>query len=121
MSKNLESKLQDALRPVAPSDEFSRTLVQRVTAARDRLSQRERAGRRLPKTAVWWGAVSIAASVLVAVGVQHRFQAERERALGMQARRQVIEALRVTSRKLDLAYQAVRAQSSAVVEADPGV
>jgi hypothetical protein len=32
----------------------------------------------------------------------------------LEARRQVIEALRVTSQKLDLAYQAIKSQSSSV-------
>lgn len=121
MRKNLESKLQDALRPVAPSDEFSRALLKRLTATRKWPAQRERAARRLPKAAAWWIGAPFAAAVLVAFGVQHHLQAERERALGMQARRQVIEALHVTSQKLDLAYQAVRTQSSAFVEADTGV
>lgn len=121
MSKNLESKLQDALRPVAPSDEFTRALLKRVTATRDQPAHQKRAGRRLPRAAAWWLVAPVAASVLVAFGVQHRLQAQRERALGVQARRQVIEALHVTSQKLDLAYRAVRTQSSAFVEADTGV
>jgi hypothetical protein len=121
MRKSLESKLQDALRPVAPSEEFSRTLLTRATATRLLPSQRVRAASRLPKGLAWWSGASLAASVLVAFGIQHHLQAERERALGMQARREVIEALRVTSQKLDLAYRAVRTQSSAFVEADPGV
>lgn len=121
MSKNLESKLQDALRPVAPSDEFSRALQQRVTATRNQPAHHGRADRRFPRAAAWWLAAPVAASVLVAFGVQHHLQAERERALGVQARRQVIEALHVTSQKLDLAYRAVRTQSSAFVEADSGV
>jgi len=121
MSENLESKLQDALRPVAPSDEFSRALLKRVTATRHSPAHLERAGRPWPRSAAWWVAAPFAAFVLIAFGVQHHLQAERERALGMQARHQVIEALHVTSQKLDLAYQAVRTQSSAFVEADTGV
>jgi hypothetical protein len=58
---------------------------------------------------------------LIAVGISHHLQAQRERALGMQARRQVIEALHVTTQKLDLAYQVVRTQSSALSDEDPGV
>ncbi len=121
MSKNLESKLRDALQPVAPSEEFARRMVTRLAEKRVPLPQAKRAGDRLRKSAAWWGFAALAACLLAAVGIQHRLQAERERAIGMQARRQVIEALRVTSQKLDLAYQVIRTQSSAVNDADPGV
>lgn len=120
MSHDLESKLRDALRPVAPREEFTRGLLTRIAAKPDSPPRRERAGARAAKCA-WWGSVALAASVLVAVGIQQHLHAERERALGMQARQQVIEALRVTSQKLDLAYRAVRTQSSAAADGDPGV
>ncbi len=120
MSDDLESKLRHALRPVAPREDFVRELMTRVAAARDPSSRRGRFGARGPQFA-WWGSVSLAASLLIAVGVHSHQQAQRERALGMQARQQVIEALRVTSQKLDLAYRAVRTQASGAADGDPGV
>jgi hypothetical protein len=63
-----------------------------------------------PRT--WWVSFGLAASMIIAVGVGVEFKSHQERAAGLEARRQVIEALRVTHEKLDLAYQAVRDQSS---------
>jgi hypothetical protein len=52
--------------------------------------------------------------------VQHRGTL-RERQQGLEARREVIEALRVTTQKLDLAYQAVRTQTTPPAAGNPGV
>jgi hypothetical protein len=120
MSDDLESKLRRALRPVAPREEFSRKLMARIAAPREHAARHARSGARATKYA-WWGSVSLAASVLIAAGIHGHQQAQRERALGMQARQQVIEALRVTSQKLDLAYQAVRSQASGADDGDSGV
>ena len=111
MNNDLESKLKHALRPVAPSDAFTQPLLARVAASRDSRPQARPTASRITRRAAWWTSAALAASVLAAVGIQHQLQTERERTLGLQARRQVIEALRVTSQKLDLAYQAVRTQS----------
>jgi hypothetical protein len=121
MSDNLESELRHALRPVAPDDEFTRKLLDRLAAERGQRPQTRFFGTRWPKYSAWWIPASLAASALIAVGISHHLQAQRERALGMQARRQVIEALHVTTQKLDLAYQVVRTQSSALSDEDPGV
>lgn len=100
MSEDLESRLRAALRPVAPSDAFSEELVANVNGRR----------RRSFAPAGWLSA-GIAASLLLAVGMLHHIQEQRERERGLEARREVIEALRVTSQKLHLAYEAVENQS----------
>ena len=110
MSEHFESHLRAALRPVAPRDEFSQALIGRIGSVNG-----SRSGRR----AAAWLTVSLAASLLVAVGVRQHVQEQRNRESGLEARRQVIEALRVTSEKLDLAYQAVKSQSAAPEE-NPG-
>jgi len=111
--KQLESQLRDALRAVEPGDAFTEALLARL--ASERLTGR---GRRYSG---WWLPASLAAAVLVAVGTVQHLKAAHEREMGLEARREVIEALRVTNQKLDLAYQAVRTQSSAVSEGVPGV
>jgi hypothetical protein len=111
MSNDLETRLRAALRPVAPSDDFKRTLMARVGP---------RIARRGFKPAVWWISASLAASLLIAVGVQ-RNQESRERESGLEARREVVEALRVTSQKLNLAYDAVKSQSHSLADESPGV
>jgi hypothetical protein len=120
MSEDIESRLRAALRPVEPSDDFTRSLVARVTADQGTQSNRQQIGRRRSKAPAWWLTASVAASLLIVVGIQHHLQGQREREGGLEARRQVIEALRVTSQKLDLAYEAVRSQSSSLADHQPG-
>jgi hypothetical protein len=49
----------------------------------------------------------------MAAGIHRHLQDQRDRQSGLEARRQVIEALRVTSQKLDLAYEAIKSRSVA--------
>jgi hypothetical protein len=109
MSEDLESRLRAALRPLPPSEDFARKLAARVSA------------RRRFAPGAWWIPASLAASLLIAVGVQHQVKESHERADGLEARREVVEALRVTSQKLNLAYEVVKSQSSSLAEEKPGV
>jgi hypothetical protein len=110
VSEDLESQLRAALRPVAPRAEFAQALLGRIGSGSDL-----RPGRR----AAAWLTVSLAASLVVAVGIRQHVQDQRNRESGLEARREVIEALRVTSQKLDLAYEAIKSQSAAPDES-PG-
>jgi hypothetical protein len=121
MSEDLESRLRAALRPVAPSDEFSQNLIARVTADQRSPANARAARGRSPRASAWWLSASMAASLFVAVGIQHHVQERREREQGLEARREVIEALRVTSQKLNLAYEAIKSQSSSTADDKPGV
>jgi len=115
MSGDLEKNLRRALRPVDPGDEFTRRVMEEVDGGarpRDELGARRRG---LGAA----GAVAVAASVvLVVVGVfawKQRHEAE-----GLAARAQVIEALRVTSDKLDLAYRLVNTPARPSRGEEPG-
>jgi hypothetical protein len=109
MKKDIESRLRDALRPVAPRDEFTRKLIARVGTKPAASAARP----------LWWLG-GIAASLLIAAGAQQHVRAQRELANGLEARRQVMQALALTSQKLDLAYEAVKKQSSSLVDAESG-
>jgi predicted nucleic acid-binding protein len=52
---------------------------------------------------------ALAASVVLSIVVVHEWQLAR-REKGLEARRQLIEALRMTGEKLDLAYQIVNGE-----------
>jgi hypothetical protein len=142
--EKLESQLRDALRAVAPSEAFTEALLARLASERSRELGREPRSEQAPARAGspndaraasgagrvtgrtgrysgWWLSASLAASVLVAVGAAQHLKAEHERERGLEAKREVIEALRVTNQKLDLAYQAVRTQGDSLSEGDPGV
>jgi len=121
MSDDLESRLRAALRPVAPSEEFTQKLIARVTADQGSETHARGAGRRRPKASAWWLSASLAASLLVAAGVQHHLKERRDTERGLEARRQVIEALRVTSQKLNLAYEVIKSESSSPADDKPGV
>src|SRR6266851_5886153 len=121
MSEDLESRLRAALRPVTPSDEFTQNLIARVTADQGPQSNARGTRRRRPRASAWWLSASMAASLLIAAGIQHHLQERRETERGLEARRQVIEALRMTSQKLNLAYEVIKSQSSSLADDKPGV
>ena len=68
----------------------------------------------------WWFSASLAASVVLAVGVHQHLQQQRLQQSGLEARREVMEALRVTSQKLNLAYEAVKSQSTSLTDEQSG-
>jgi len=113
--KDIEESLRRAMRPVEPPQGFA----ERVMRA---LPERTAPANVVPlsivrKTApvAAWRRFSVpaalAASLLIAVFTgQHvaTLQAEREEQAGLAASRELMQALRVTSQKLDLAYEAVQ-------------
>ena len=119
MSNELNDRLRAALRPVDPGERFTRSVLARVAsgplsrpAVRDRNAVEEIPGR--PNRAKWgiFGAPWLAATALalcVALGLVIAYEREARHAqAGLEARRQVMEALRLTSEKLDLAYRVVK-------------
>jgi hypothetical protein len=119
MSKDIESQMRAALRPVAPSEEFSHRLFAGVTKERPAARRPRRAAARLHPLA-WWFSASLAASLVLAVGVHQHLQQQRLQQSGLEARREVMEALRVTSQKLNLAYEAVKSQSTSLTVEQSG-
>lgn len=117
MKQDLESELRDALRPVAPRADFTRRLIAQVEAKA--AAAPTPAPRRSRSQPLWW-ASGLAATLLIAVGVQQHLREQRELAHGLEARRQVLQALQMTSQKLDLAYEAVKSQSSSLVDSESG-
>ena len=108
MSLDMESRLRAALRPVTPTESFTRKLLAQVTASQTKTRQRRAAWR--ASASAWWLSAGLAASLLLAVGVQqHREEKARQR--GLEARRELVVALRLTSRKLNLAYEAIQSQA----------
>ena len=92
MSEDLERRLRAALRPVDPGDRFTQSVLARAESE-------QRAG----LVAMW---LTVAASVAFCVGLAMHHRHERHER-GVEARRQLLQALQTTSNKLDLAYRAV--------------
>jgi hypothetical protein len=93
MSDDLDAELRRALRPVEPPRGFTERVMTRVAAG-------PRARWRVP--------FGLAATALLGLGIYVHSQHQRQQLAGLEARREVIEALRLTDQKLDLAYQTVK-------------
>ncbi len=112
MSTKFEEQLRDALRPVDPAEGFAERVMARV-------------GEKQPRARRGWRnrfagpSVALAASLILGVIVFHAWQVQRERQ-GLQARQQLIEALRVTGEKLDLAYRGVNGEPQPSAPDDVG-
>jgi len=111
MSDDLEKQLREALRHVDPPPGFA----VRVSAR----TQSEQRHRWLP-AGYRWVPATLAASVLLSLLVAYGWQLRHEREQGLAARQQLIEALRLTGEKLDLAYRGVQDASKPTVPPDTG-
>jgi len=121
MSEEFESRMRAALRPVAPREEFSQKLVARAIADRSVPPKSRQLIAEGMRPLAWWLTASLAACLILAVGVQQRLHQQQLRQSGLEARREVVEALRMTSQKLNLAYEAVKSQSTSLGDEESGV
>jgi hypothetical protein len=111
MSNDLNDRLRAALRPVDPGESFTQKVLARIASEPVAGARRPLNGTPLARALrnyalSWQSAAALVTVVLAGLLVAHEWHAQRAQE-GLEARRQVIEALRVTSEKLDLAYQAV--------------
>jgi hypothetical protein len=108
MNNDIERQLCEALQPVDPEPGFTQRVMTRIASEqpRGRLQPRRwppMQFRRLP--------VALAASAICGAVLVNAWHVRHERQ-GLEARQQLIEALRVTGRKLDLAYRVVNPESA---------
>ena len=115
MSEDIEIRMRRALRPVEPPAGFTERVMRALPERAVRPALAPVAVLRAPPRTNLWRRLSapaaLAASFVVAIVLGQKVgeqQAEREQRAGLAARRELMEALRVTSQKLDLAYQAVK-------------
>jgi negative regulator of sigma E activity len=115
MSEDFENQLRRAMRPVQPTAGFAERVMRALPERRAPATVVPLNIVRKPAPVSAWRRFSapaaLAASLFVAViagtHVAHR-NAEREEQAGLAASRELMQALRVTSQKLDLAYDAVQ-------------
>ena len=115
MSENFENELRRALRPVDAPAGFTERLMRALPAQREPASPEvhQYAAQRLMKRFAIPMAFAAALVLSIVLGqhvadVQERRMAEEREAAGLAASRELMQALHVTSQKLDLAYQAVK-------------
>ena len=121
MSKDIETRLRAALRPVAPRESFSQELLARVMVEPPAQPKPRGFSAARVRPLAWWLTASLAASLVLAVGVHQHLQQQQLQQSGLEARREVLKALRVTSQKLNLAYEAVKSQSTSLDDEASGV
>lgn len=118
MSDDLDRELRRALRPVDPGDEFTRAVMARVALQKVTDIRKSPRRSRFTAQALPWAPAAIAASLLVAILMTHQHRQQEENiAQGQRAREELLQALRVTSKKLDIAYQVVHNESDAATDA----
>jgi hypothetical protein len=111
---DLERQLRAALRPVDPGAGFVGGVMARVAAERP-----HGAGASRWRATAPWLSLAAAASVVLALLVAHQQQLRRTEQ-GLEARRQLIQALRVTGDKLELVSRMVNEPPPRSNSADPG-
>jgi hypothetical protein len=102
MSNELEDSLRAALRPVDPGDKFTATVMARIADESTHARQAPRAY----ATALRWTSVALAASLVMGLLVARELQLRRTQR-GLEARAELLQALRLTGEKLDIAYRVV--------------
>jgi hypothetical protein len=113
MNDDLENQLRRAMRPMEPPAGFAARVMQALPERRP-ATVTAIASRRTAHASLWQRfatPAALAASLVVALVSGQHFATEnfkRQQREGMAASRELMQALRVTSQKLDLAYQAVQ-------------
>jgi hypothetical protein len=98
VNEEFDEQLRRALRPVDPGEDFTARVLAQICANPRNLRARWRRAAWIP--------AALAASLLLLIAGVYEWQQQQKEA-GLAARAQVLEALRVTSQKLDLAYRAI--------------
>ncbi|HVP33449.1 MAG TPA: hypothetical protein VMT09_07335 [Steroidobacteraceae bacterium] len=113
--EELERRLRGALGAVDPGTGFAPGVLARIAAEPRRPERPARAG-----AVVGWLAFGLAASVIIAILLAHQWQVQRLEQ-GREARRQLIEALRMTDEKLNLASRVVNGEEHGAPQEHSGV
>src|SRR5262245_10180699 len=115
MSEEIENQLRRALRPIEPPAGFAERVMRALPERQVPAPVTVLTIAAPPRKSLWQrysAPAALAASLVVAVLLgQHvgEQRVEREQlAAGLAARQELMQALRVTSRKLDIAYEAVQ-------------
>jgi hypothetical protein len=115
-TETFENELRRALRPVEAPDGFTERLMKSLPADARPAPISARTAPALASSRRYAMPAALAASLMVAVflgqhmAVEHERRAEQQ---GLEASRELMQALRVTSQKLDLAYEAVNSPPAA--------
>jgi hypothetical protein len=123
MTDHFEDELRRSLRPIQPPAGFAARVMQALPARGASATVTRIAAARPARSPGTWqrlrAPAALAASLLVAVLLGQQWaihQQQAQEAAGLAASQELMQALRVTSKKLDLAYQAVKSPPEAPAE-----
>jgi hypothetical protein len=116
MSNDLEDSLRSALRPVDPGEKFTARVMARIADESTRTWRSPRPS----ATALRWTSVALAISLVMGILVARELQLRRTQR-GLEARAELIQALKLTGEKLDIAYRVVNDEEHAGPAKDSGV
>ena len=102
MNDELEKSLAAALRPVDPGEQFTQRVLARVATESAAASAYPRHSRSVFR----WASATVAIVLTAGLYTVHQWQVHRTQQ-GLEARRQLLEALQVTGRNLDTAYRMI--------------
>ena len=111
---DIENQLRRALRPMDPPAGFTERVMRALPDRRAPAAVLPLPARTAPRAGLWRRfstPAALAASLVMAVLLGQHLATQRfenEQRAGLAASRELMQALRVTSQKLDLAYQAVQ-------------
>jgi hypothetical protein len=107
--KDLENELRAALRRREPPAGFTQRVLAQIEAApAPRVGWRRALASLFRMPRLRWAAAGAVACLLLAIGIAHYRQVQRERAEGEAARAQVMQALRIASSKLNVTMKRVQ-------------
>jgi hypothetical protein len=116
MSNDLEESLRAALRPVDPGEKFTAGVMARIA---DESTRALRAPRPYA-TALRWTSVALVVSLVMGILIARELRL-RHTQRGLEARAELLEALKLTGEKLDIAYRVVNDEEHTKIATDSGV
>ena len=109
MNDELEKSLRVALRPLDPGEKFTQSVLARLDETPPAATSRPRPYIFSSRPAFRWASATLAIVLTAGLFTAHQWQIHRTRQ-GLEARRQLFQALQVAGENLDTAYRMVNNQ-----------
>ena len=109
MNDELEKSLRSALRPLDPGEKFTQGVLARINEEIPAATPRPRHYILSSRSAFRWTSATFAIVLTAGLFTAHQWQVHRTQR-GLEARRQLFEALHVAGENLDTAYRMVNHQ-----------
>jgi hypothetical protein len=109
MNDELEKSLRSALRPLDPGEKFTQSVLARIDDETPTTTSRPRHYILSSRSAFRWASATFVMVLTAGLFTVHQWQIHRTQQ-GLEARRQLLQALQVAGENLDVAYRMVNNQ-----------